>query len=93
MRYGMANQGPFLNTTLQTEVMVRLKLLNMFLKNRAQANETVYKRERNHYIIPGGKEKLLSKPGYQRVTDNMQFYKTIKPCFWNNLKNYDRKHL
>ena len=52
-----ANQGPFMNKTLQKAVMTHSRLRNKFLKNKTQSNKTVYKKQRNYCVSPFRKEK------------------------------------
>ena len=52
-----ANQGPFMNKTLQKAVMTHSRLRNKFLKNKTQSNKTVYKKQRNYCVSTFRKEK------------------------------------
>ena len=66
------NQRPFMNMTLEKDVITRLK----FLKNRTEADETSYKKQRNLFR----KEKInfLENSDTKNMTDIKQFWKTIK---------------
>ena len=58
--YIRANQGIFMNKTLQKAVMTRFRLRNKFLKNKTQSNETAYKKQRNYCVSLSRKEKKVS---------------------------------
>ena len=58
-RYISANQGLFMNKTLQKTVMTRSRLRNKFFKNKTHSNETAYKKA-NYCVSLFRKEKKVS---------------------------------
>ena len=55
--YISANQGSFMNKTLQEAVMTSSKLRNKVLKNKTQSDETSNKKQINYCVSLFGKEK------------------------------------
>ena len=46
-RYVRGNHSPFMNKNLSKAIMLRKKLRNIFLKNRAEENKDRYTKQRN----------------------------------------------
>ena len=83
-RYIRANQGPFMNKTLQKRVMTRSRLRNKFVKYKTQSNETAYKKQRNYCVNLFRKEKnFFENVDTKNITDNKFFWKTVKPFLAN----------
>ena len=82
-KYVRANQAPFMNKTLQKAIMERTRLRNKFLKYKTVSNKIAYNKQRNYCVNLCRKEKkqYYNNLDINKVIDNKQFWKTIKPAF------------
>ena len=78
-----ANNAPFMNKTLSKAFMTRSRLRNRFLKNPNKNNEVKFKQHCNFCInlLKREKSKYYNSLDLKKITDNRQFWKTIKPLF------------
>ena len=87
-----ANNAPFMNKTLSTAFMTRSRLRNRFLKNPNKNNEVKFKKHRNFCVnlLKREKRKYYNSLYLKKITDNRQFWKTIKPLF-SEKQNFSRR--
>ena len=78
-----ANNAPFMNKTLSQAFMTRSRLRNRFLKNPNNNNKAKFKQQRNFCVnlLRREKSKYYNNLDLKKITDNRQFWKTIKPLF------------
>ena len=83
IKYIRANNSPFMNKILSKAVMTRSRLRNKFLKNPNNENRANYNKYRNYCTRLFRKEKrsYYNNLNTRLITDNKQFWKTIKPLF------------
>ena len=92
-RYIGANQDPFMNKTLQkTEIARFSKKKN--LKHKTQSNESAYKKHRNYCVnlFRNGKKNLHENLEIKNITDNKNFWKTMK-FFLANINSNSRNKI
>ena len=78
-RYIIANNAPFMTKVLCKALMVRSRLRNKSLKPKTIESREAYKKQRNYCVALLRKAK---KYYYVKlITDNKQFWKTVKPFF------------
>ena len=77
-KYIRGDQSPFVNKTLNKEITKRTKLINDFLKNITEEN---YIKQRNFCLSLLGKtkENYFNSLNEKNITDNREFWKTLKP--------------
>ena len=63
--------------------MTRTRLLNKLRKFNCPENQLTYKRQRNYCLklFKRSKKDFYNNPKVKQVTDNKDFWKTIKPNF------------
>ena len=63
--------------------MTRSRLPNEFLKIKSQEYKQVYNKQRNLCVtmIRKTKKYYFNDPNVRNITDNKQFWKTVKPFF------------
>jgi len=91
-KYVRANNGPFMNKILSKAIMTRSRLRNIFLKNPNYINKIKYNKYRNYCVNLLRKEKMkyYNNIDLKLITDNKQFWKTVKPLF-SDKNNMSRK--
>ena len=82
-RLARGNNAPFMNKTLSKAVMNRSRLRNKFLRNPNDANKAKYKKHRNFCVnlFKKEKRKYYENLDLKLITDNKNFWKTVKPLF------------
>ena len=82
-KYLRANQQPFMNKELSKAHMKRSRLRNKYRKNKNEANEKAYKKQRNYCVSLHKKVKKSYFENLQpsSICDNKKFWKTVKPLF------------
>ena len=83
IKYVRANNAPYMNKILSKAIMTRSRLRNKFLKNPNEINKNNYNKHRNYCVnlLRREKKKYYNNIDLKRITDNKQFWKTIKPLF------------
>ena len=81
-----AYNAPFMNKALSKAIMTRSRLRNKFLRNHVKTNKMKYNKQCNYCVnlLRKEKKKYLD---LKNITDNKQFWKTMKPLFTDNHKN------
>ena len=82
-KYVRANNAPFMTKTLSKAIMTRSRLRNKFLKNPSVTNKINYNKHRNFCVnlLRREKKNYFDNIDLNLITDNKQFWKTIKPLF------------
>ena len=76
-RYVRANQAPFINKTINKEIMKRSKLGNKFLNTKSDIDRKAYDKQRVS-LITREKKNFFSNISTHDITDNKTFWKTAK---------------
>ena len=76
-----------MNKTLAKAVMARSTLRNKYLKLPTDINNAAYKKLRNYCVklFKTDKKKYYNNLDITSITDNKNVWKTVKPCFSDNL--------
>ena len=82
------NNQPFMRKILRKAIMKRSKLRNKFNKERNIENWSGYKRQRNlcSNLLKESKKRHFNNLNVTDVTENKQFWRTIKPFFTEKSK-------
>ena len=72
-----------MNKKLRKAIMTRTRLLNKLRKFNCPENQLAYKRQRNYCakLLKRSKKDFYNNLKVKKVTDNKDFWKTIKPNF------------
>ena len=87
-RYVQANQAPFINKKINKEIMKRSRLRNKFLNTKSDNDRKAYNKQRNLCVslIRSEKKNFFSNVNKFDITDNNNFWKTVKPFFTDKIK-------
>ena len=87
-RYVRANQGPFINKTINKEIMKRSRLRNKFLNTKSDIDRKAYNKQRNLCVslIRREKKNFFKNISTCDITDNKTFWKTVKPLFTDKIQ-------
>ena len=90
-KYVRANDAHFMNNALCKAIMNRSRARKMFLKLPDDINNANYKKQRNYCVNLLRKEKknYYKNLDVNKVIDNKQFWKTMKP-FFSDKRNSNR---
>ena len=74
--------------TLRKAIMKRSKLRNKFNEEKNTENWSEYKRQRNvcSNLLKQSKKRHFNNLSVKDVTENKQFWKTVKPFFTEKIK-------
>ena len=88
-KFVRANNAPFMNKELSKAIMKRSKLRNRYNKFPTNENLTIYKKQRNLCVKLSRKTKrdYYSNLNINKITDNKQFWGSVKPLFSDKQKN------
>ena len=88
-KYLRANQGAFMTKELQKAIMTRSRLRNIFLKEKTEASNTRYKKQRNYCVnlLKKAKKDHYSSLDIKTLADNREFWQTVKPLFSDKVKS------
>ena len=83
IKYIRANNAPFMTKLLSKAIMNRSRLKNKFIKDPSKDNEHKYKKQRNYCVnlVKREEKNYYDNLDIRRITDNKQFWKTLKPLF------------
>ena len=78
-----ANHTNFVTKQLRKAVMKRSKLRNDFLKDRNDASQSAYRKQRNLCVtlLRKAKKQYFSNLEPKLITDNKKFWNSVKPLF------------
>ena len=87
-RYVRANQAPFINKTINKEIMKRSRLRNKFLNTKSDIDRKAYNKQRNLCVslIRREKKNFFNNISTRDITDNKTFWKTVKPLFTDKIQ-------
>ena len=86
-KYLRGNHQPFMNKELSKAIMTRSRLKNIYLKHPMECNRKRYTRQRNYCVNLRRRVKrdYYNNLNINNIIDNKKFWKTIKPCFAENI--------
>ena len=86
--YVRANQAPFINKTINKEIMKRSRLRNKFLNTKSDIDRKAYNKQRNLCVslIRREKKNFFNNISTRDITDNKTFWKTVKPLFTDKIQ-------
>ena len=81
------NQSAFITKEIRKAIMNRSKLLNKFRKDKTKENKDAYNKQRNFCVglMRKTKKDFYNNLDVKNITDNKQFWKTVKPFFSDKL--------
>ena len=81
--YVRANQAPFINKTINKEIMKWSRVRNKFLSTKDDIDRKAYNNQLNLCVslIRREKRNFFNNTSTRDVTDNKTFWKTVKPLF------------
>ena len=81
LMYVRCNQVTIVNKNLRNAIMTRSRLLNKFRQDRTISSHVAYKKQWNICVKLRRKteKQFFDNLDVKRVTDNKQFWKTVKP--------------
>ena len=87
-RYVCANQAPFINKTINKEIMKRSRLGNKFLNTKSNIDRKAYNKQRNICVslIRREKKNFFNNISTRDIADNKTFWKTVKPLFTDKIQ-------
>ena len=87
-KYVRANNAPFMNKALCKAIMNRSRARNKYLKLPNEINRASYKKQRNYCLnlLRKEKKKYYRNLNVNKIIDNKQFWKTMKPFFSDKSK-------
>ena len=82
-KYLRANHANFVTKLLRKAIMKRSKLRNDFLKDRNDASQSAYRKQRNLCVtlLRKAKKQYFSNLEPKLITDNKKFWNSVKPLF------------
>ena len=82
-KYLRANNANFVTKQLRKAIMKRSKLRNDFLKDRNDASQSAYRKQRNLCVtfLRKAKKQYFSNLEPKLITDNKKLWKSVKPLF------------
>ena len=83
-----ANHAPYMTKTLRKAIMRRSQLQTKYFKNKSQNDYLAFKKQRNFCSKLYKKERknYYNSLDIKNITDNKQFWKTIKPFLSEKIK-------
>ena len=83
---------PFINKTIKKAIMTRSRLRNIYLKNRSDNNKREYNKQRNYCVslLRKTKTKYYGNLNEKDLTDNKQFWRTVKPLLSDKIKSSEK---
>ena len=88
-KYLRGNHQQFMNKELSKAIMTRSRLKNVYLRNPNDINRTNYTKQRNYCVNLRRRVKrsYYNSLNINNITDNKKFWKSIKPCFSDNINS------
>ena len=86
------NQSSFITQDVQKTIMIRSRLRNKFLKTKSQECKQDYNKQRNlcDTMVRKAKKNYFNNLNVGNVTDNKQFWKTLKHFFTSKVFDNER---
>ena len=86
-QYVRANQAPFINKTMNKEIMKRSRLRNKFLSTKSDIDRKAYNKQRNLCVsLIRQEKKNFNNISTRDIIDNKTFWKTVKPLFTDKIQ-------
>ena len=87
-KYLRANQGRFMTKDLHKAIMKRFRFRSKFLRNRTDISRDEYKKQRHVCVslLKKAKKDYFANLDIKSVTDNKNFWETVKTLFSNKVK-------
>ena len=81
------NQSAFMNKDIHKAKMRRTRLRNRFLKEPTPVDRLAYKKQRNYCVslMHENKKQIYQSLNVNRITDNKNFWRVVKPNFSNKI--------
>ena len=79
---------PFINETIKKSFMKRSRLGNIYLKNLSDNNKREYNKQKNYCVslLRKTKTNYYANLNEKDITDNQQFWRTVKPLLSDKIK-------
>ena len=86
------NQFSFMNKDIHKVIMNKTRLRNRFLRQSTPMNSLAYKKQRNYCVslMCENKQQYYGSLNVNRITDNKNFWKVVKPNFSNKIVGTNR---
>ena len=86
------NNAPFMNKTLNKEIMKRSNLRNKYFKSGSEEDRQRFRKQRNLCVslLRKTKRSYYSNLKEKNVIDNRKFWKTVKPMLSNKFVNNEK---
>ena len=87
-RYLRVNQAPFINKTINKEIMKKSRLRNKFLNTKSDIDRKAYNKQLNLCVslIRWEKRNVFNNISTRDITDIKTFWKTVKPLFTDKIQ-------
>ena len=94
-KYLRANQGEFMSKELNKTIMTRSRLRNKYLKEKSADSKLAYEKQRNYCVnlLRRTKKKYFANINISSITDNLKFWKTVKPLFSDKISHKETINL
>ena len=91
-KYIRNNQSHFITKDIRKAIMTRTRLKNKFRKEDTEENKKAYNKQRNYCLklVRKTKKDFYNNLDVKKITDNKQFWKTVKPFFSNKVINNEK---
>ena len=82
------NQAPFIDETINKEIMKRSQLRNSFLNTKSDIDRKAYNKQSNLCVslIRREKTNFFNNISTRDIADNKTFWKTVKPLFTDKIQ-------
>ena len=84
---------PFMTKDLSKEIMTRSRLRNIYLKHKTEENHLASKINKCVSLLRKTKINYYENLDEKDITDNKNFWKTVKPLLSDKSINSDKIHL
>ena len=94
-KFVRGSHSPFMNRELSKAIMTRTRFRNKFFKEKTVENRKNYNKHRNYCVtlLRKAKKKYYDSRDEKRSTDNITFWKTVKPFLSDKMVNPPKKTL
>ena len=84
-----ANHKPYVTKAMRTAIMKRSELATKYRSNPTEENNKAFKKQKNfcNRLYKKERKKYYENLDIKKLTDNKEFWKTIKPLFSNRTKS------
>ena len=88
-KYLRVNQGEFMTKELNKVIVTRSRLHNKYLKQKSADSKTEYDEQRKYWVnvLRRNKNNYFANINISSITDNMRFWKTVKPLFSDKISH------